>query len=288
MVWKVIKSVFLVGTLMGLLAAGLVAFNTNVLKVNRISLFSSKLPEGFALRVLQISDLHNKEFGRDNGALLHKVRELKPDLVVLTGDLIDIKTQDFRLAYSLAEKITAINPNVYYVSGNHEHWHGDVETFVQGLVQRGVRSLNNTNTVFQKGTIRINLCGADYIFVNVAGRDRFHISDSRWKQIFAGLDPDNFTCMLSHSPKIAERMGSMPVDLVLSGHTHGGQIRLPFVGSIISLSDPFYKKYDKGLYRFEGGKVLYIDSGAGTSVVPVRFFNQSQITLVTIRGRSRE
>lgn len=271
--WKMKKRlIFLI--LIGLVIPVLtkIYFDTNVFKINTVQFQSSKIPEGSEFTVLQISDLHNKVFGKNNEKLIHTVEHLNADIIVMTGDLIDRETDNFNNVFSLIENITTINKEVFFVSGNHEWGNAHTEDFLNGLRERNVTILNNQNTQLTKEKVTLNLSGVD---------DR-STNHENTKKAFNGMSQERYTILLSHSPNIMKDYNEIPADLVLSGHTHGGQVRMPFIGSLVAPDQGFFPKLDKGIYKVNQNQYLYIDSGLGTSVAPIRFLNQSQLSLIKI------
>jgi predicted MPP superfamily phosphohydrolase len=100
-----------------------------------------------------------------------------------------------------------------------------------------------------------------------------------------GSDNKKYTVLLSHSPRIRDRLGSHVPDLILCGHTHGGQVSIPLVGAVVAPGEGFFPEFDKGEFTLENGSRLYIDSGVGTSTLPIRFMNRSQVSVIRIKGQ---
>ncbi|AXI10909.1 metallophosphoesterase [Oceanobacillus zhaokaii] len=268
------RILFIFGILTILGVAMKVYFDTNVFKVNRVSFQNNKLPSDSKLTILQISDLHNKVFGSNNETVIDTVEQANADIIVLTGDLIDRGTDDLDYVFSLVERITASNPYVFFVSGNHE-WGNDLtEAFIEGLEQRNVTILNNTSTEITIGSATIYLAGANDVTTN---HENLNLA-------FEKVNQESYTILLSHSPSILDKYKNIPADLVLSGHTHGGQVRLPLIGALVAPDQGFFPELEKGTYEFGENQFLYIDSGLGTTAAPIRFFNQSQVSLIEISG----
>ncbi|MCT1903077.1 metallophosphoesterase [Oceanobacillus sojae] len=249
-------------------------FDTATFKVNKEQFQSNKLEEGTELKVLQITDVHSRVFGTENAAVLEKVKELDADIIVLTGDLIDRKTENLEIALQLAEELVRINPDTYFVTGNHEHENPEKEAFLAGLEDRGIIILNNENTQFEKGGQLFNIVG-----VNDVSTEHEDMTLA-----FADLDTDKYTILLSHAPIVVQKYPDVDADIVLSGHTHGGQVRLPFIGALVAPDEGLLPELQKGVYPLGDERYLYIDSGLGTSALPLRFLNQSQISLITIQS----
>jgi uncharacterized protein len=234
-----------------------VFFEVNFPKINEVLIESDKLKE--EVRIIQISDLHNKYVGDD---FIETIKNQNPDFIVITGDLVDRRTSDYNNVYSFIEKLSSFP--IYCISGNHDLSHKDVAKFNQELSKRGVVVLNEKSTSY-KG---IDLYGFEYYsdFDNLQAKN------------------DVFSLALVHNPMdIIEK--DTPFDLILSGHTHGGQVRLPFVRAIFIPGQGFFAKYDKGLFQINEKTKLYIDSGLGNTFLPIRFLNRSQASLIRIYSK---
>ncbi|WP_112180553.1 MULTISPECIES: metallophosphoesterase [Paraliobacillus] len=250
-----------------------VYYDTNFFKVNQVEFESNKILDRSSFTILQISDLHNKVFGDENEKLLDKIMDLNADIIVITGDLIDRKTSDFTDVFALVDELMAVNENTYFISGNHEWDNPETEAFFAGLEERNVNMLDNTHTTITIENATINLVGVG---------DSSTEHDNLGKAL-EGLDEVNYTVLLSHTPDTSNRFIESPADLALSGHTHGGQVRLPFIGGVIAPDQGFFPAFDKGIFKRGNDKYLYIDSGLGTSILAIRFLNQSQMSLITVK-----
>ncbi|MTI46907.1 metallophosphoesterase [Sporosalibacterium faouarense] len=267
-----IKKVAISVLLLLALTIGYIFFDVNYTKINYLNLESDKIPKGESLKILQVSDMHNKKFPNANKKLFKLIRQSEADLIVITGDFIDGKTKDFTYIYSFVDKLVKINPQIYFVSGNHEWRTGRNTELVEGLKGKGVKVLNNRSEVFKKENFIVNICGVDDSYTR---HDNF-------EEAIKGVNNDLYTVLLSHSPDLISRENTSFVDLILSGHTHGGQIRLPIIGALVAPGQGFFPKYDKGVFDLGSETKLYLDSGLGTSTIPIRFWNRSQISLITI------
>lgn len=234
-----------------------VYFEVNFPKINEVSIESNKVKED--IKIIQISDLHDKRIGDD---FIETIKNQNPDFIVLTGDLIDRRTTDYSYVYSFIEKLSKFP--IYSISGNHDLSHKDIAKFNQELSKRGVTILNE-KSISYKG---IDLYGFEYYsdFDNLQAKE------------------DVFSLALVHNPmEIIKKNTSF--DLILSGHTHGGQIRLPFIGAIFIPGQGFLAEYDKGLFQINEKTKLYIDSGLGNTFLPIRFMNRSQVSLIRIYSK---
>ncbi|SHK11464.1 metallophosphoesterase [Paramaledivibacter caminithermalis] len=246
----------------------------NTIKVESITINTKKIPKNKKIKIVHISDLHNKKFSNNNIALLKKIENLRPDIIALTGDIIDAKTTNFRNVYSLLEDLMKINKDIYYVSGNHEWRNKKIEEFIYGLKSKEIKIINNSNEIYKYDNFSVNICGIDDPYTNHEDIEK----------AFSNIDKNNFTLLLSHAPNIIFKSLDLLCDLVLCGHTHGGQIRIPFIGGIIAPGQGLFPRYDKGLFKIKNDILLYINSGLGTSRLPIRFLNKSQISFITLTG----
>jgi predicted MPP superfamily phosphohydrolase len=259
---------------------------TNYPTLSTVHLESGKLPNGTELKILQISDLHDKRFGDGENALIRLVSRAEADVVVLTGDIADVKTRDFANILKFTGQLVKKVPLVCFIPGNHEQGNYKSDQFYKSLSGQGIKLLFDKSCVYKTKNMSVNICGIDYPFKETKSFSGPIAEKEALSKALRGIDASWYTILLSHSPKIADNIGKMPIDLILSGHTHGGQVRLPFIGSLLVLDPDFYSKYDKGLFKLGSGAMLYVDSGLGTSILPIRFCDRADITLITVVGKS--
>ena len=235
--------------------------------INKVKLSSGKISK--KIKITQISDYHSNKY-INKISLLKKIEEFNSDIIVLTGDIIDFKTIDTRPTLELLEDIVKINKNIYFVSGNHEMKSVLYKEFLHDLENLGIRILDNDKTIVDINGQEINLLGLS-----------FYSTKEDYNKVIEDIDNKKYTILLSHSPNRPLSFLSGNEDLILSGHTHGGQVRLPIIGGLIAPGQGLKPKYDKGIYEI-GNTTLYIDSGLGNSVYPIRSFNRVQISNITI------
>lgn len=249
-------------------------FEVNFPVVREINIDTERMEKGKEISLLQISDFHGSSSVELVQKLVREADRIKPDVVLITGDLVDESTEDFYNVYALIKQLHSICPSIFFVSGNHE-WNNDRrKEFLDSLKEYGPVILNNKGSAFVIRGTNFNICGVD---------DPYRLKDNI-ENAMKGVDKRNYTILLSHSPRIRHRLGGYSPDLILSGHTHGGQVRLPFIGAVIAPGEGLFPKYDKGMFELKSGSLLYIDSGAGTSKLPIRLLNRSQMSLIRIRG----
>ena len=259
-----------------------IVWNNNQIKLTEYIITSSKVPDSFTcFEIAQVSDLHNAELGEENSKLLELLSEVEPHIIVLTGDLIDSRHTDIEIALDFAGKAAQIAP-VYYVSGNHEARVPEYEELKMGLTEAGVTVLENQKVQITRDGESITLMGiqdpsfrTDYLF-----GDAESIS---WQAI-SGLqnESDGFTVLLSHRPELFDVYVDTGIDLVFSGHAHGGQFRLPFIGGLVAPNQGFFPKYDAGRFD-EGNTTMIVSRGVGNSIIPFRINNSPEIVVVELK-----
>ena len=275
------KTVLIVSVLV-ILCLGIWTLWGNIaLEVNEYEIVSDRIPEAFAgFRIAQVSDLHNKDFGEGYGQLLTLLSEINPDIIVVTGDLIDSRQTDLDVALEFAWQAGKI-ARVYYVSGNHEARVPEYEDLKTGLVKAGVVILENQKVEITREGESITLMGIDdpsfqedYLFGD---------SESVARQAIENLqnESDGYTVLLSHRPELFDLYVETEMDLVFSGHAHGGQFRLPFFGGLVAPNQGFFPKYDAGLFS-EGSTNMIVSRGVGNSIIPIRFNNRPEIIVATL------
>lgn len=227
--------------------------------------------EGY--RIVQISDLHNVKFGKNNQKLVDRIRECEPDMIVLTGDLVDSNHTNVDRAVQFVDEIVKICP-VYYVTGNHEYWldTSEYENLMDGVASAGVIILDNQVVEISRWDAKFRLVGLD---------DK-SLADGTLEALLS--DEKELTVVLAHEPQYFARYAGTGVDLVLSGHAHGGQFRLPFVGGIVAPDQGFLPEYTAGEYYMNGTEMI-VSRGLGNSVIPVRLFNYPEIVCVDLVGK---
>lgn len=223
-------------------------------------------------RIVQISDLHNVKFGKNNQKLVDRIRECAPDMIVLTGDLVDSNHTNVDCAVQFVNEIVKICP-VYYVTGNHEYWldTSEYENLMDGVASAGVIILDNQVVEISRWDAKFRLVGLD---------DK-SLADGTLEALLS--DEKELTVVLAHEPQYFARYAGTGVDLVLSGHAHGGQFRLPFVGGIVAPDQGFLPEYTAGEYYMNGTEMI-VSRGLGNSVIPVRLFNYPEIVCVELVG----
>ena len=261
---------------------GWTLWGNTALEVNEYEIVSDRIPQGFdGFRIAQVSDLHNAEFGENNSKLIELLSQTDPDIIVLTGDLIDSRQTDIDIALTFAREALKIAP-VYYVSGNHEARVRKYEDLKMGLSEEGVIVLENQIVEITREEESITLMGIedpsfreDYLFGDAESVARQAIEDIQ-------NESDGYKILLSHRPELFDLYVETEMDLVFSGHAHGGQFRLPFIGGLVAPNQGFFPEYDAGLFS-EGITNMIVSRGVGNSIIPVRFNNRPEIIVVELK-----
>ena len=234
-------------------------------------------------RIVQISDLHNAKFGKNNQKLVDMIRECDPDMIVLTGDLVDSNHTNVDRAVQFVNEIVKICP-VYYVTGNHEYWleKFEYDELMDGLIGAGVVILDDQVVEISRGDAKFRLVGLDD--KSLADGTLRTLLNNAQNVAHKDSEKKEFTVVLVHEPQYFARYAGTCVDLVLSGHAHGGQFRLPFVGGIVAPDQGFLPEYTAGEYYMNGTEMI-VSRGLGNSVIPVRLFNFPEIVCVDLVGK---
>ena len=256
-------------------------WQNNDITTTKISYNNSKIPKEFnGYKLIHISDLHNKEFGKGQKNLLRKIEKNNPDIILVTGDIIDRRKYNLDVAMMFIDKAITIAP-IYYVSGNHEAWSGEYEVIKQRLISSGVQVLDDykTNLIKDGATIElIGLSDPDFLTNNyIEGTDSTRLEN----QLSRLSDKPGFKILLSHRPELFDIYAKANIDLIFSGHAHGGQFRIPGIGGLVAPDQGLFPKYTSGVHRQEHSSLI-VSRGLGNSIVPVRIFNRPEIIVVTL------
>jgi len=262
----------------GLFLAAFLYWQDNGLMFTKMN-YEGDIPKAFqGYKILQISDLQNKVFGREQKPVLKKINASSPDIIVITGDLLDRHEgrTDVETAMEFIHEITNVAP-VYFVSGNHEHQSGEWEELLEELVAAGVTVLENGKSIIEKDGETITLLGLSDKSVNPHYDKILHT-------LMAGQE-DSFNILLSHRPELFDAYVNENLDLVFTGHAHGGQIVIPFLRQgIFAPHQGFFPKYTEGMHE-KDGTVMVVSRGLGNSSFPFRIFNRPELIEVTLTAK---
>lgn len=256
-------------------------WGNTALELNTYTVKSEKLPENFSgYRIAQVSDLHNAEIGADNEKLLDMLLKAKPDIIVITGDLIDSSNTDVEIALLFVEEALKIAP-CYYVTGNHESIVPEYDMLKSNLLELGVSVLSDERIELEKNGQIISLLGVD----DPSFQTDYLLDDagavmSTKLQTLKGKN-DAYTILLSHRPELIDTYVESGIDLVITGHAHGGQFRLPFIGGLVAPNQGLFPEYHSGLYT-SGNTNMIVSRGIGNSIIPFRFNNRPEVVLIEL------
>ncbi|HEX5890719.1 MAG TPA: metallophosphoesterase [Pyrinomonadaceae bacterium] len=242
--------------------------------ISETDVFIRDLPERFEnFRITQLTDIHHSRILGINQVrnVVDLAQQTKPDMFVLTGDYT---TSYRRFIEPCAEALASLNApeGVWAVLGNHDHY-TDPELTKRALQRHRITVLDNTHTTLHRGPDALQLSGIDDWTWNAVD----------WKRAFAGLKSTTPTILLSHQPGVLDLDQTKNVALILSGHTHGGQIRLPGLGAPARLATKDLK-YDRGLFQ-RGETQLYVSSGTGVIGLPLRLGVRPEIAVLRLKRK---
>lgn len=236
------------------------------------------------LKFVVITDLHNKEYGEKNADLAELVKEQNPDFIAVCGDMVNRGDPDTTKMKDVLEKLSKIAPT-YCCLGNHERDNAAKfgTDFKSETNSTGAVLLDNEYIKFTKNGKSVLIGGmSDYPYYEFYTPDDDVPSRTLWEE-FAEKAKNNFTILLHHQPEyIAEDAKKTNIDLIVCGHTHGGQIQLPFIGGVIAPNQGLFPKYDKGEFDLDGTKMIVCAGLSNTVFIP-RINNQVEIGVVTIK-----
>lgn len=260
-----------------------VVWGNTALELNTYTITSSRLPENFdGYRIAHVSDLHNAQMGKDNEKVLSMLRQADPDIIAITGDLIDSRNTNLEIALQFVKEAMKIAP-CYYVTGNHEARVSEYDLLKAGMVSAGVVILENDQAEINIDGNAITLIGVDdpsfqtdYLF-----GDSDAVINAKLTELHT--DGNGFTILLSHRPELFSTYTAHDVDLVLSGHAHGGQFRIPFIGGVVAPNQGLFPEFDAGIYT-DGNTNMLVSRGVGNSIMPFRVNNRPEIILVELKA----
>ena len=243
-------------------------FDLHSIAVKRYTIVISKLPIEFqGFTILHLTDLHSKEYGDAQRHLIELINRQQFDVVAITGDLVDKSNPSMEPAIALVKGLQS--KPIFFVPGNHEWWTNyQIKSPLEDL---GVHILENGQFKYNIGNSHILIMGVDDPYL---GRDQLNMA-------LAGVSDSVPKVLLAHAPNIFSKAVEANVDLVLVGHTHGGQVRLPLVGAVVAPGQGLFPEIDYGQFT-SGSTNMIINGGLGESVLPIRFYNRPEILLVTL------
>lgn len=253
-----------------------------------------KIPKEFNdFSIVQISDLHNAKFGKNNYKLLKMVDDLNPDIVVITGDLVDGEKDNFDVALNLIDDLSR-KYKIYHVIGNHEEkallkkYKEKYDDYFSQLYNKKIINLYNESIKIKKGKSSINLYGIviplkyyKYFFNKNKESD---LEEDFIKDKLGNICENEYNILLSHTPFYFDKYADWGADLVLSGHVHGGIIRIPFLGGLLSPNREFFPEYDLGKYE-KDNSTMVLSKGLGGSKILIRVNCKPEVVKIILKSK---
>ncbi len=257
-------------------------FENTTLEVSTYQIATNKIPNEFNnYKIIQISDFHNNTSSKLTKKIVEKIKNQKPNIIVITGDLIDSTKTNVDIAIDMIKEIIEIAP-IYYVTGNHEARTNEYDNLKSQMIELGVKILENEAQEIQLNNSTINILGInDPSFYKESDILDSKIVKNNMENI--QYNEDNFTILLSHRPEVFKIYVEKNIDLVFTGHAHGGQIRLPFIGGIIAPNQGTFPEYTDGIYR-EKDTTMVVSRGIGNSIIPFRVNNRPELMIVELKS----
>ena len=242
---------------------------------------NEKIPTEFdGFKIAHVSDLHNHQWGKK---LIEKIRIENPNLIAITGDLVDSRKPDFDIALQFIKDANKIAP-IYYVTGNHEARLEDYHLLKERLEKASVNMIDDQSVFIEKGTNKIQFLGIqdpDFVERASGGSIQSEIVRVKMSEL---LDKDYFTVVLSHRPEHFEQYVNAGAGLVMTGHAHGGQVRMPFIGGLVAPHQGIFPKYTAGVYK-EQNTAMVVSRGLGNSIIPVRINNMPELVIIELMAK---
>lgn len=278
-----IKIIILISILLLFLLCFYLYYENNYLQVSNYTIKSARLPADFNnYKIVHISDFHNTTSKKLTADLIQEIKNCKPNLIALTGDLIDAKKIDIETAISFIKEINTL-AQIYYVTGNHEASINNYDELKEKLENNNVIVLDDKVEKIKVNDSEINIVGINDPQMAHNG----YFEDSvivKEELIQIQYDKNNFSILLSHRPELVKTYAENSFDLVLSGHAHGGQIRIPFIGGLVAPNQGLFPKYTSGIYEEDKTKML-VSRGIGNSILPFRINNRPELVVIELKNK---
>lgn len=232
----------------------------------KITLYSPKIED--PIKITHITDFHSNVLS-NLGEVIENIRQFAPDFIILTGDILDYGT-DRKIERSLffLKHLSSLGIETFYITGNHEEIGPNLDYFLEELEKLGIKYLKNESVLVKDNKI------------NLYGNTFYTRSFEKYKNY-----DDKLNIILSHYSKHVRDRENVDFDFVFSGHTHGGQVRFPILGALVSPGEGFFPSFDKGIYPYRNG-IIYVDSGLGNTFLPLRFLNKIEYSNIEIKNGS--
>lgn len=283
---KVIVSIAIVLVFIGIL----MCFITKI-DVTKYTISNKKIPEEFnGFKIVQLSDFHSQGYRDTTEKLISKVKDINPDIIVMTGDMVSWDMEDIEEVKILIKSLVEVYP-IYYIDGNHEHLAeisrpGRYVAFNEFMQELGVTTIKNDYVEIYKGNKSINLYGINLPLDGATGLyvNRFQLEENYVEKTLSEADKEKFNILLAHTPTFIKQYSQWGADLVLSGHMHGGIVRIPFTNiGLLSPGRTIFPRYAAGKFKVNDTTMI-VNRGIGTSSFKLRVFNNPEIAVITLKS----
>lgn len=266
-----------------LLAVG-VYLDNKLIRVSKYEIKSDKIPKEFNnFKIVHLSDFHSHSFIGNTNKIVKKVEDQKPDIIVMTGDMVNKYDKKFDRFLELAQVLSK-KYKIYYIVGNHEQRlaKSDLKLILDRLNKLGIKILKNEKIVLRRKKDNLNIYGIDVPlkFYKIRNKPLVDL-DEVIAPVLERCKEEEYNILLAHNPLYFEKYIKYNVNLILSGHVHGGMIRLPFLGALLSPERKFFPKYSSGIYE-DNNKKMIVSRGIGHSKPLIRIFNMPEILSITL------
>lgn len=258
-------------------------FQNTELQVSSYDIVDSRIPKKFnKYKIVQVSDFHNTKSNKLINDLVKEIKKQKPNVIVITGDLVDSRKTDIDVSINFIKRIKDIAP-IYFITGNHEASISKYENLKVKLEKESVIILDNKTKVLEVADSKINLIGVNDPSMS------YHPEATDSEKIKSELtesnyDKNSYSILLSHRPELFNTYVDNEIDLVLTGHAHGGQIRIPFIGGLVAPNQGLFPEYTSGTFKEENTSMI-ISRGIGNSIIPFRINNRPELVIVELKNK---
>ena len=283
---KVIVSIAIVLVFIGIL----MCFITKI-DVTKYTISNEKIPEEFnGFKIVQLSDFHSQGYRDTTEKLISKVKDINPDIIVMTGDMVSWDMEDIEEVKILIKSLVEVYP-IYYIDGNHEHLAeisrpGRYVAFNEFMQELGVTTIKNDYVEIYKGNKSINLYGINLPLDGATGLyvNRFQLEENYVEKTLSEADKEKFNILLAHTPTFIKQYSQWGADIVLAGHMHGGIVRIPFTNiGLLSPGRTIFPRYAAGKFKVNDTTMI-VNRGIGTSSFKLRVFNNPEIAVITLKS----
>ncbi len=260
--------------------------DNEMIETTELIVESTEIPESFdGYKILQMSDLHDKELGKDSKRLIEEIGTINPDIIVMTGDMITSNETEFTVFFELAKNLVD-KYKVYYIEGNHEqdiavNYEQEILNYLNDI---GVEVLTNKQVTIEKSGEHLNLYGLQYDLDYYLLKNAEDFSEGIIEKALGNANENEFNILLSHNPRFFEEYASWGADLTFTGHIHGGMVRIPiFDIPIFSPDGILFPEYSKGTY-LKGESKMIVSRGLGRGKRGFRFFNRPELVVAVLKS----